>query len=147
MDMGSPCIDAGVPDTTGMELPESDLIGNYRVWDGDGDDVAIIDMGPYEYGSVGVGVYEVPSEVAKKCKVYPNPFSTSITLSYELEETEGVQLKIFNQLGQLVYSYSEKQAQGKQQLNWTATDQPKGMYYYRLITENMITDGKLVKVR
>jgi len=51
----SPCIDTGTPDTTGLNLPFKDLLGNYRIWDGDGDGVAIIDMGAYEFGAIPVG--------------------------------------------------------------------------------------------
>ncbi len=47
----SPCIDAGTPDTTGLFLPPWDLLYNQRVWDGDGNGVATIDIGCYEYGS------------------------------------------------------------------------------------------------
>jgi hypothetical protein len=39
----SPCIDTGNPDTTGMNLPETDLSGNPRITNG------VIDMGAYEY--------------------------------------------------------------------------------------------------
>ncbi|MCP4708212.1 MAG: PKD domain-containing protein, partial [Planctomycetes bacterium] len=39
----SPCIDAGQPDTTGLNLPEMDLAGNHRLRDG------IVDMGAYEF--------------------------------------------------------------------------------------------------
>ncbi|MCK4312677.1 MAG: right-handed parallel beta-helix repeat-containing protein [Candidatus Cloacimonetes bacterium] len=39
----SPCINAGNPDTTGLNLPEYDLDGNPRIVNG------IIDMGCYEY--------------------------------------------------------------------------------------------------
>ena len=39
----SPCIDAGTPDTTGLNLPDYDLNGNTRIVNG------IIDMGAYEY--------------------------------------------------------------------------------------------------
>jgi hypothetical protein len=42
---GSPCINTGTADTTGMNLPLTDLAGNQRVWDGR------IDMGCYEYGA------------------------------------------------------------------------------------------------
>ncbi|MCF7794413.1 MAG: carboxypeptidase regulatory-like domain-containing protein [Candidatus Cloacimonetes bacterium] len=48
---GSPCIDAGTPDTTGYFLPPWDLLYNQRIWDGDNNGEAIIDMGCYEYGS------------------------------------------------------------------------------------------------
>ncbi len=40
---GSPCVNAGTPDTLGMNLPTVDIAGNPRVWDN------IIDMGAYEY--------------------------------------------------------------------------------------------------
>ena len=46
---GSLAIDAGF-DTTAY-YPPFDLEYNNRVWDGDGDGISIIDIGPYEYGS------------------------------------------------------------------------------------------------
>ncbi|HPR18843.1 MAG TPA: FlgD immunoglobulin-like domain containing protein [Candidatus Cloacimonadota bacterium] len=47
----SPCIDAGTTDTTGLYLPPWDLLDNQRIWDGDGNGEAVIDMGCYEYGA------------------------------------------------------------------------------------------------
>ncbi len=41
---GSPCIDAGNPDTSGMNLPVTDLAGNPRVYNNR------VDIGAYEYG-------------------------------------------------------------------------------------------------
>ena len=45
----SPLIDAGTPDTTGLYLPLYDVGGNERLWDGNGDGIARIDIGAYEY--------------------------------------------------------------------------------------------------
>ena len=42
---GSPAIDMGTIDTTGLHLPETDLAGNLRVWNDR------IDIGAYEFGS------------------------------------------------------------------------------------------------
>ena len=50
---GSIAIDAGF-DTLGYYYP-FDFDFNYRVWDGDGNGSAIIDIGPYEYGSPSFG--------------------------------------------------------------------------------------------
>ena len=50
---GSIAIDAGF-DTLGYYYP-FDLDYNYRVWDGDGNGTAIIDIGPYEYGAPAFG--------------------------------------------------------------------------------------------
>ena len=61
----SSCIDAGTPDTTGMNLPPYDIDGNPRVVDGNGDGLAIIDMGCYEYYDYQQHIYlSVPTEYA-----------------------------------------------------------------------------------
>ncbi len=53
---GSLAIDAGF-DTTGYYYP-FDMDYNYRVWDGDNNGTAIIDIGPYEYNSPAWGGIE-----------------------------------------------------------------------------------------
>jgi hypothetical protein len=45
--MGSPVIDAG--DNSAPNLPQLDKSGKPRIVDGDGDGIAVIDMGAYEY--------------------------------------------------------------------------------------------------
>jgi len=66
----SPCINTGTADTTGMNLPLTDLAGNYRVWDNR------IDMGCYEYGSPHVANDDntnppLPDRIM--LSLYPNP--------------------------------------------------------------------------
>jgi len=68
---GSPCINTGTADTTGLNLPPMDLAGNYRIWDGR------IDIGCYEYGSepwVSNDDPELPTPPEGfRLSVYPNP--------------------------------------------------------------------------
>ncbi|TAL69156.1 MAG: T9SS type A sorting domain-containing protein [Bacteroidetes bacterium] len=45
---GSPAIDAGF---NSDDLPEKDLDGNVRLWDGNNDNFAIVDIGAYEYNA------------------------------------------------------------------------------------------------
>jgi len=46
----SPCIDTG--DNEASQDIDMDLYGNYRIWDGDGDGIAKVDMGAYEHSSI-----------------------------------------------------------------------------------------------
>jgi|GEM_PF-224400 len=74
-----------------------------------------------------------PSEL--DLQVFPNPFSTQLTFTFELPEAARVQLSIFNQLGQEVQTIADQRmAKGAHRVEWnTAARQlPAGMYYYRL---------------
>ncbi len=149
LDIGSPCIDNGTPDTTGLELPPWDLIGNERIWDGDGDEIAIIDMGPYEYGSIPVGI-EKPFENIDKTsvlRVYPNPFNTIANIEYELDQPITVSIRIYDYLGKEIEIIQKYQSRGRHTSQWNATGQPNGIYFYRLQAGNQTASGKIVKVR
>jgi len=103
LDAGSPCIDAGTPDTTGLLLPYNDLIGNVRVWDGDADGISIIDMGPYEYGApVTVDDSSFP-EAGKKIHftLYPNPAKDHLTIQCS-DHRGDIIIKLINYSGQIV---------------------------------------------
>jgi hypothetical protein len=77
----------------------------------------------------------------------PNPFTTSTTLSYELQQPETVSLSIYNHLGQLIYQTQEQQSEGTQQLIWNAERFSEGVYYYRLQVDDAVANGKMVKVK
>jgi len=74
-----------------FNLPTWDISGNFLIWDGNGDDLPVIDMGAYEYGSIGVGIVK-PEAFSLQSSVlnYPNPFSDQRTFEYELKEPEEV---------------------------------------------------------
>ncbi|MCB2201226.1 T9SS type A sorting domain-containing protein [bacterium] len=95
---------------------------------------------------VGINSHELPHG-SLKTLIKPNPFTTSTAIEYELKQPSLVQFSIFNQLGKLIYQYSEKQQPGIQKLQWNAKDQPEGLYFYQLQTQDQTTKGKLVKVR
>ncbi|MGC9362354.1 MAG: choice-of-anchor Q domain-containing protein, partial [Candidatus Syntrophosphaera sp.] len=104
---GSPCINTGTADTTGLNLPPMDLAGNYRVWDGR------IDMGWYEYGSVPYVSVDDPELPAPpegfRVSVYPNPLlntnkAAGVFIEFTLPKEPMVQpvVEIFNIRGQKV---------------------------------------------
>ncbi|MCF7794140.1 MAG: hypothetical protein K9N09_04165 [Candidatus Cloacimonetes bacterium] len=101
----SPCIDTGTPDTTGLLLPPYDLLYHERIWDGDNNGEAIIDMGCYEFGadSVGVENHQLPMTNSQMTN-YPNPFNPSTTISFDLtaKDTNTAKIEIYNLNGQKV---------------------------------------------
>ncbi|MBL7074142.1 T9SS type A sorting domain-containing protein [candidate division KSB1 bacterium] len=143
---GSPCIDAGIPDTSGLNLPLWDLDGNQRIWDGDGDGSAIIDMGAYEYGSpsvVGIDDNAMVELISFNLyQNYPNPFNHMSTIKYGFPKESKVTLKIFDILGREVTTLvNEHQTAGYYQVSWDASGYSSGIYFYQ------IQAGEFRKVR
>ena len=137
----SPCINAGTPDTTGLNLPEFDLAGEVRIFN------ERVDMGAYEWNTF-VGVSEPTIQATNlKIQTYPNPFSTSTTIEYELQRPSTVQIIIYNHLGEQVKVIRQQQSPGKQQLTWNASGLPPGIYYYHMQVGDQIASGKMVVVR
>ncbi len=57
----SPCVDNGY--NYAPELPFNDLDGKPRIIDGDGDNIATVDMGAYEYGDICEGDFDPDGDV------------------------------------------------------------------------------------
>ncbi|MBW6474383.1 MAG: T9SS type A sorting domain-containing protein [Anaerolineaceae bacterium] len=147
---GSPCIDAGTPDTTGLNLPLMDLLGNYRIWDGDGDGIERIDMGAYEFDApIFVGIPQ--SEIANpkyEIQIFPNPFTTHPTIEFSLPKTSTVSIHIFNAMGAKVAELHHGQLPaGQQRFRWDAGDLPKGLYFCRVQAGKEIFTQKIIKVQ
>jgi predicted outer membrane repeat protein len=145
----SPCIDAGMPDTTGMNIPFWDLMGNYRLWDGDSDGDTIVDMGAYEFGSVGVGTEEFKVQSSKfKIEVYPNPASEVVVVSigsWQLAVGSQVKLSICDLYGREIRTLEDVvNSPGEYKVRIDVSGLPAGVYLVRLQTEGQSTVRKLV---
>ncbi|MDA3814591.1 MAG: T9SS type A sorting domain-containing protein [Candidatus Cloacimonetes bacterium] len=150
----SPCIDAGTPDTTGYFLPPWDLLHNYRVWDGDENGIAIIDMGCYEYGADTVGVFynELPI-INYELRNYPNPFNPETKIVFDLPESGQVKLVIYNIKGQKVKTLLDcYMISGRNEMIWNSKDDygkgvSSGVYFYRLQTPTKILTKKMLLLK
>ncbi len=138
----SPCIDAGTPDTTGLNLPPWDIIGNLRIWDGDGNGSAIIDMGAYEYGAppyVGIINDQLPM-TSYQLSNYPNPFNPTTTISFNIsrKDAKHAEIIIYNIKGQKIKTIvNQKLEQGLHQIIWDGKNDnnqyvASGVYFYKL---------------
>lgn len=129
---GSPCIDAGNPDTTGLNLPYDDIIGNKRIWDGDNNGSAIIDMGAYEFGALPVEIREniVPSSKFQ-VRSYPNPVSENCMIEFEMAKTARVSIQIYNNLGELLIEPKNQiYSTGQHQVQLKMIDLKEGIYFF-----------------
>jgi PKD repeat protein len=153
--LGSPCIDAGYND---FVTTDSDLDGNQRIWDGNDDGVAIVDMGCYEFGAPSVGINPEPEtqDAFKLSQNYPNPFSTSTKIPFNLHrrDAKSAEIKIYNIKGQLVKEFkienSKFEITGK--VIWDGTDEsgkqlPSGIYLYKLSAGEQSVVKKMLLLR
>ena len=153
----SPCIDAGIPDTEGLNLPPWDIIGNLRIWDGDGNGSAIIDMGAYEYGAPPY--VDVENNIVVQTpelflyQNYPNPFNPNTTINYQLPAVCKVQLSIYNIKGEKVKTLvKDKLEEGKHIAIWDGKDEQNkpvssGIYFYKLKTGENSMVRKMILLR
>ena len=121
----SPCIDAGMADTTGLFLPPWDLLHHERIWDGDGNGTAVIDMGCYEFGADSVGViHQQLPVIDSQMTNYPNPFNPSTTITFNVTPSSAfATLEIYNIKGQKVKTLMKcKAAPGKYNCIWKGCD-------------------------
>jgi len=104
---GSPCIDSGY--NAAPALPELDKDGNIRVFDGDNDGIATVDMGVYEYGSH-------PSEPVPDIKA--NDSDGPVTLP----QGDNLTIKV---------ALAPNEHEGEKADWWIQADSPLGLYWYK----------------
>jgi len=80
---------------------------------------------------------------------YPNPFSASTTVAYELSEPADVTVTIYNSLGQVVETLVRGwQTPGRYAVDWSSTGRAaSGVYHYRLTAGSFAFSGSMVLVR
>ena len=143
---GSPCIDAGTSDTLGLDLPEGDILGNNRIFDGSGVGFAIIDMGAYEFGSIPVGnTDQLIKRISGEIACYPNPADASAGITYKLSNTGKVKISIFSVQGnkELILA-DEIQQQGIHRFVFNTGGLDAGIYLVLLQAENQVNTVKLM---
>ena len=143
----SPCINTGTPDTIGLNLPEYDLDGNPRIYDGR------IDMGCYEWqgtetNNIQYSIYNI------QLRNYPNPFNPSTTISFSMQNNRNVKISIYNIKGQKVKQLVRNQlSSGQHSVVWNGRDennQPvsSGIYFYQLkIDGNSREINKMILIK
>ena len=83
---------------------------------------------------------------ATQLSTYPNPFTTSTTIEFELTEQSSVYITIYNAMGETILLADEgKLPPGKHTYGWTPERLSKGLYYAVLRSEEVISVVKIIK--
>lgn len=78
----------------------------------------------------------------------PNPFTGSTEISFALKTDGKVNLSIYNESGRLVANLVNGNLNaGSHTVVWNAANVPSGIYFYKLVTENMNITKKLVLLK
>jgi hypothetical protein len=79
---------------------------------------------------------------------YPNPFTGSTVVHYQLPERTNVKLEVFNSLGKdVAMLVNSGQAAGIYNVPFNAGDLPAGIYYYRFVTGKGTVTKKMLLIR
>ena len=81
-------------------------------------------------------------------KYYPNPFNSSTSISYDLNELMNVEVAVFDLNGQriAVLEQGERTA-GTYNLTWNAVGLSAGVYYVKLITPQIKRTSKVTLIK
>lgn len=106
--------------------------------------------------TLGVAEYEpvniqdpVQNLIPGCISLYPNPARSTVSLQFELKQSQPVRMEIFNLRGQLVHSSSETAKAGIQNFKWNLRDNNgkvvgSGIYLCKLSTGSQTRSAKLV---
>jgi hypothetical protein len=90
---------------------------------------------------------EVPAFTHLK-QNYPNPFNPTTTISWDLQETSFVSLKVFDVMGREIRVLAERNFQaGNHSLIFDAYNLPSGMYFYELKTPAFVESRRMILIK
>ncbi|MCK4359853.1 MAG: T9SS type A sorting domain-containing protein [Candidatus Cloacimonetes bacterium] len=86
--------------------------------------------------------------ITKLNQNYPNPFSSTTSISYYLPKSDNMKLQIYNARGQLVETLVDNyKTVGNHSLIWEVENLSSGIYFYKLETGNTSITKKMLLVR
>ena len=95
---------------------------------------------------------ELKANDKNRMKVYPNPFNSSTTISFEIAERSDIRIDIYNIYGQKVNTLvSGSRATGNHSVIWTGTNEsnlsvPQGVYFCRMMENGILSEVKRIIV-
>ena len=98
-----------------------------------------------------VGISEVHPPVVNNFSLsqnFPNPFNSTTTFIYSLQEDEPVEINIFGEKGELIQKlFKGYQNKGEYKVSWNADNLASGIYFYEVKTKNQKLSKKCILLK
>lgn len=97
------------------------------------------------------GISQIGNQVLSEFTLdqnYPNPFNPATTIRFNVPEQTYASLKIFNSIGQEVYSLLNGViSAGTHEINFDASKMSSGIYFYQIQTESFKSTKKMILMK
>ena len=116
----------------------------------DDSSAVLIDEVWYNETPTGMGISD-DAPIASSYELgqnYPNPFNPTTHIRFNIPETAGAKLTVFNIMGEAVANLVDGVVSaGGHTVSWNAANMPTGVYFYRLESGNFSQTRKLLLVK
>ena len=118
-----------------------------RYTDGTNNWFMMPDYSPGESNRNPLSVDEI-KEIASISQNFPNPFNTTTSIQFTLENSDNVTVKVFDVRGSLITVLAEgNYSKGTHTVVWNASDLPAGYYFYSLQSSTGIVTKKALIIK
>ena len=94
-----------------------------------------------DVATVGIDEMETMSDLS----IYPNPFSSTTTVSFDLEESENIAINVYDMAGKLVQEIGNTNyGVGRHMVEIDGNKLQGGMYYVNIVSETGVITRKVV---
>ena len=124
-------------------------VNNFASFTGEFLNVNNAEVVSVEFGSANgstVVAKQIPSNFALN-QNYPNPFNPSTVISFALPKASDYTMTIYNVTGQKVAEFSGSAEAGIAEINWNASTNASGIYFYKLNAGNFSATKKMVLIK
>ena len=88
----------------------------------------------------------IPQEELLSFQSFPNPFDREVQLTFEVEQQSQFEIRIFNQMGQLIHQEQRQYPTGTIHWVWEVPNVANGLYLYQIfLNESPAQSGKWIK--
>jgi len=95
--------------------------------------------------------YHISSEIPERFSLYqnyPNPFNPTTNIKFDIQKTSSTKLIVYDALGREVATLvNEELKAGSYQVDWSDSNYPSGVYFYRLQAGDFIETKKMLLLK